>query len=165
MEARRATAVESQAKHPMANLACTEPLTSEPVRGNIAHELTREVRFDVGAHALERDPAMRGVSTAWARWDRAQNPGWGGSRGLVFRTDRRAAATTARSWGDREAAGGVVRQRGRAEAARAGGNREGPGNRDIRMKSLDNTREPGNPERQREHRQRREEPGSGTRVQ
>ena len=80
---------------------------------------------------------------ARARWDRAENPGWGGSRGLIRRADRggmnrRAAPTTARSRGDREAAGGVVRQRGRAEAARAGWwNKKGPGNSDMRMKSLD----------------------------
>ena len=53
MEARGAAAVESQAKDPMANLAYAESLTSEKVRGNIAHELTREVRFDVGPHGVE----------------------------------------------------------------------------------------------------------------
>ena len=60
MEARGAADVQPQAKELMANLACAESLTSEPVRGNIAHELPREVRFDVGPHGVERDPAMRG---------------------------------------------------------------------------------------------------------
>ena len=75
VEARGTPAVEPQAENPLANFACTESLTAEPIKGNIAQELTRQVRFNVGPHGVERNPPVRGVSMVRARYIRAKQPG------------------------------------------------------------------------------------------
>ena len=43
-------------RNPLANFACTESLTAEPIKRNIAQELTRQVRFNVGAAWCGKKP-------------------------------------------------------------------------------------------------------------
>ena len=68
VEARGTPAVEPQAENPLANLTRAETLTVEPARGNIAHELTRQVRLNVRPHGVKRHLPMRGVGVSGHDW-------------------------------------------------------------------------------------------------